>query len=126
MSCSCNCGGNCTTLFYACSGAANTGYLSDSVARTLMKDEAGKMTCLAALGADLSGFIESAKSARNIVLDGCSVACGKKIFDKYGLSFTHIVMTDMGVEKGKTEINPNLVTKISAEVKGKISAEVSL
>ncbi len=125
MSCSCNCGGNCTTLFYACSGAANTGYLSDNVARTLAKDGLGKMSCLAALGADLSGFIESAKSAKNIVLDGCSVACGKKIFDEKGLSYTHIVMTDLGVEKGKTEISPDIVAKIASEVSRKINAEVS-
>jgi len=125
MSCSCSCGGNCPTLFYACSGAANTGYLSDSVARKLMKDGFGSMTCLAAVGAGLSGFIETAKSAQNIVLDGCSVACGKKIFDANGLSYTHIVMTDMGVEKGKTEITPDLISKISLEVTEKTPGVVA-
>jgi len=110
---------------YACSGAANTGFLSDSVARRLAKEGSGKMTCLAAVGAGLSGFIESAKGAQNIVLDGCPVACGKKIFDANGLSYTHIVMTDLGVEKGKTEITPDLVTGITAEVTRKINVKVS-
>jgi uncharacterized metal-binding protein len=77
-------------LIYACSGAANTGYLADAVARELMKQSAGKMTCLAAMGAELSGFIESAKSAgKNIVIDGCPVACGKKIFEKLNISYEH-------------------------------------
>jgi uncharacterized membrane protein YraQ (UPF0718 family) len=62
-------------LLYACPGAANTGFLSDQVARTIMKDGCGKMTCLAAMGARLSGFIESAKTAaKHFVIDGCPAA----------------------------------------------------
>lgn len=59
-----SCGNNRVTLVYACSSAANTGYLADSIARKIMKDGSGKMTCLAAMGAELSGFIESAKCAK--------------------------------------------------------------
>ena len=66
-------------LIYACSGAANTGFLADKVARNLAGGNGAKMTCLAAMGARLSGFLESAKSASaNILIDGCSVSCGKK------------------------------------------------
>lgn len=114
----CSCGSTTPTkLIYACSGAANTGYLADSAARKMMRDGTGKMTCLAAMGADLSGFIESAKGAdMNIVIDGCPVSCGKKIFEKLGLSFSHYTTTDYGVEKGKTEITDDIVNKVSREI----------
>ncbi len=53
----CTCGGNCeTNLIYACSGAANTGNLSDQVMRALSRNKVGASTCLAAMGADLSVF----------------------------------------------------------------------
>ena len=73
---SCSCGSECNAnLLYACSGAANTGMLADQIARTLSSDSKGSMTCLAAVGANLSGFIVSARSAdKNIVIDGCKVA----------------------------------------------------
>jgi uncharacterized metal-binding protein len=102
----CSCGGDCeTNLMYACSGAANTGLLADQVMRALNRDGVGASTCLAAMGADLSGFIQSAQSAtRNIVLDGCKVSCGAKIFQKNGIAYQHYIMTDYGVEKGKTPI----------------------
>lgn len=114
----CSCGGNGeTNLIYACSGAANTGLLADQVMRTLNRDGVGNSTCLAAMGADLSGFLQSARSAtRNIVLDGCKVACGRKIFEKNGLPFNHYVMTDYGVEKGKTAITGDLIEDVAAQL----------
>lgn len=114
---SCDCSSTPTTLIYACSGAANTGLLSDQVARTLAKEGSGKMTCLAALGAELAGFQASAAgAARNLVLDGCPVACGAKIFERASLPFKHILMTDLGVKKGETVINTELIAQVSAKV----------
>ncbi len=122
MACSCSCGGDAATkLIYACSGAANTGYLADQVARKLHAEGTGKMTCLSGVGADISGFIESAKSAdKNVVLDGCPVACGKKAFESKGLPFDYFVMTDFGVEKKKTEITVEVIDRVTAEIRGKI------
>ncbi|HOJ63183.1 MAG TPA: putative zinc-binding protein [Spirochaetota bacterium] len=120
MSDKCCCEGG-IKLVYACSGAANTGYLADRVSRKLMKEKKGSMTCLAAMGAELSGFIESAKSAeKNIVIDGCPVACGKKIFERLGLPYTHFVTTDFGVQKGKTEITEDLIDDIFKKISEKI------
>lgn len=120
----CGCGGNGgISLLYACSGAANTGLLSDSVARKLRDAGAGRMTCLAGLGADLSGFVESAKCAdRNIVIDGCAVGCGKKIFERLGLEYEQYLMTDFGVEKGKTEITDEVVQTVSAKTLAQVNA----
>jgi uncharacterized metal-binding protein len=97
-------------LLYACSGAANTGYLADSVARALAGRGIGKLTCLSAVGAGLSGFVESAKAAaENLVIDGCPVACGQKVFENLGIPLRHVVTTDYGVEKGRTEITAQLI-----------------
>jgi len=121
----CNCGGDCeTNLIYACSGAANTGLLADQVMRKLNKDGGSDSTCLAAVSAELSGFIESARSAtKNIVLDGCPVACGKRIFEAKGLPFEHFVMTDFGVEKGKTAITGDLIETIASRVADSIATK---
>lgn len=113
--CSCGCAG--VKLIYSCSGAANTGYLADAVSRKVMKAGQGKMTCLAAIGADLSGFLESAKCAeKNIVIDGCPVGCGKKIFEKASLPFEHFITTNYGVEKGKTEITADVIDRVTSEI----------
>ena len=114
----CACSGNGTQrLLYACSGAANTGLLADNVARRLGKLGAGRMTCLAAVGAELSGFIESAKAVDvNVILDGCSTGCGRKAFERLGLPFTHYMMTDFGVEKGKTAVTDELVKDVTMKV----------
>ncbi|NLJ10816.1 MAG: hypothetical protein GX438_10820 [Treponema sp.] len=120
----CSCGGDCeTNLIYACSGAANTGLLADQVMRALNRDGVGASTCLAAMGADLSGFIQSAQSAtRNIVLDGCKVSCGAKIFQKNGIAYQHYIMIDYGVEKGKTPITGDLIETVAEQIAAKIQA----
>jgi uncharacterized metal-binding protein len=111
-------------LLCACSGAANTGYLADNVSRRLAKLGIGEMTCLAAVGAGLSGFLGSAKAAgENLVIDGCPVACGKKIFSTLDIPFRHFLMTDYGVEKGNTEITPELIAKTAFTVMEELAGE---
>jgi uncharacterized metal-binding protein len=117
----CGNGKEAVKLIFSCSGAANTGYLADSVSRQLAKENKGKLLCMAAIGADLSAYTEQAKNAdMNIVIDGCPVACGKKMFDKLGLPYNHIVLTDLGVEKGKTEITREVIDRVSAEISNKM------
>lgn len=122
MACSCSCGDDAATkLLYACAGAANTGYLADQVARKLSREGVGDMTCLAGVGAALSGFLESAKSSgANVVIDGCPVGCGKRMFEAKGLPYAHVVVTDFGVEKKKTEITQEVIDRVSAEIRAKI------
>lgn len=120
----CGCGNERNVIITACSGAANTGLMSDRVARGLRADSVGSMICLAALGADLSGYIESARGAdQNLVIDGCPVGCGKKIYDKLGIPCTQIVMTDFGAEKGKTEITDALVAQTVKRIESSLVSE---
>jgi uncharacterized metal-binding protein len=117
MPCSCGKDSEAIILITACSGAANTGLLADQVARGLRSEKAGTMTCLAALGAELSGYVESARQADlNVVIDGCLVGCGAKIHAKLGIPFEQHVMTEYGVEKGKTVITPEVVAEVTAKV----------
>ncbi|MDD1744422.1 MAG: putative zinc-binding protein [Candidatus Methanoperedens sp.] len=54
-----------TRLIYSCSGGSNVGEIADRVARKLRSEGFGTMTCLASIGAHLSGFVESACKCRN-------------------------------------------------------------
>ena len=117
-SCSCGCGSEeKARLLYACSGAADVGHIADLVARRLDNEEWGGMSCLSGIGADLSGFIESAREADNLVIDGCPVGCGKKIFEKNGLPYTEFVLTQFGLVKGSTPAESKVVERMAEMVK---------
>ena len=108
-------------LLYACSGAANTGYLADQVARLLARQGAGEMTCLVSMGANQPKFLQAARDAhKNIVIDGCPIACGKKMFETLGIPFEHFATTDFGVEKKKTPITEDLIASVAAAIRNKL------
>ncbi len=92
-----------TVLVYACSGGANVAEVSDTAARELMFAGEGTMFCLAGLGADIDGMIQTARDADvNLVIDGCPMDCAKKIFDRCGVTnYRQIKVTDLDIEKVK-------------------------
>ena len=105
------------TLIYACAGASDVGEITDKVARKLSGD-IGQMTCLAAAGAHLSGFVESAKgAAANLVIDGCSVKCAAKLLEHIGVAPRAFVLTEMGLKKGFTPPDEKIVSDISVRIK---------
>ena len=110
-----------TKLIYSCSGASDVGEIADRVARKLRNEGFGKMTCLASIGAHLSGFVESAKGAEeNITIDGCPSACARKNLEHIGVKPKSYVLTEMGLEKGKTGVNTRIVNEISGRIKDEI------
>ncbi|GAH74214.1 unnamed protein product, partial [marine sediment metagenome] len=50
-----------TVLIYACSGGANVAEVADRAARELSSAGKGAMFCLAGLGADIQGMVQTAK-----------------------------------------------------------------
>jgi uncharacterized metal-binding protein len=106
-----------TTILYSCSGASNVGEMADRVARGIWAEGKVKRSCLAAIGAGLPSYLESAQASGNLVIDGCPVACGKKMFADKDISFQHVVLTEHGVDKGKTPIDEALLSRLTAEVK---------
>ena len=120
-SCSCGCSeSDKVRLIYSCSGAADVGQIADLTARRLRDEKFGSMSCLSGIGAGLSGFLESAKAADNIVIDGCPVGCGKKMFENQGLPFTEFVLTQQGLVKGSTPPTPEIAGNMADAVKASI------
>lgn len=99
----CGAKGGKTVLLYACSGGANVAEISDQAARELMFEGRGAMFCLAGLGADIQGMVQTARDADvNLLIDGCPMDCAKKTFDRHGITnYRQIKVTDLGIEKAK-------------------------
>ena len=99
----CGAGNGKTVLLSTCSGAANVGEIADKAVRELMFAGRGAMFCLAGLGGDIQGMIQSARDADvNLVIDGCPMECAKKTFDRHRITnYRHIRVTDLGIEKQK-------------------------
>lgn len=94
------CSEGAKTLVLACSGGSNVGQVANNVMIGIDRNGYGNAYCLAGIGAALSGFIESAKAGRTVLIDGCPVACGKKAFEKYGIEPTkYFVITELGITK---------------------------
>jgi len=91
------------TVLLPCSGGSNCGQIANQVAVKLTEGGMGRIYCLAGIGGHIQGMIESAGSATRIVaLDGCTVACAKKIVEHAGLRVTDwICVTEEGIEKNR-------------------------
>jgi uncharacterized metal-binding protein len=104
-------------LIYPCSGAADVGEIADRVARKLRDQGFARMTCLAGIGADLSGFVESARGADlNITIDGCGTMCAKKALERVGVTPASYVLTEFGIEKGKTPSTDEIVHTLCEQI----------
>ncbi|MCX5888552.1 MAG: putative zinc-binding protein [Deltaproteobacteria bacterium] len=92
-----------TTMILACSGGSNVGQLSNQAAIELTQEGFGKLSCLAGVGAHLSGFIQSAKDIPGlVVIDGCEVGCAKGVLEQAEVPLRgYLVITALGIEKNK-------------------------
>ena len=92
-----------TTMILACSGGSNVGQLSNQVAIELTQEGFGKLSCLAGVGAHLSGFVQSARDIDQlVVIDGCSVGCAKGVLEQAEVPVRgYLVITDLGIDKNK-------------------------
>ncbi|MFA5160674.1 MAG: putative zinc-binding protein [Elusimicrobiales bacterium] len=115
---SCGCGGD-TKLVFTCSGCSDLGEIADRTGRQLSKDGIGRMSCLAGIGAGISGFIASASGAcKTLAIDGCPVDCAKKCMEKASVTnFIHLRLTGLGLEKGKSPANKENMEKASEAAK---------
>lgn len=90
-------------MILACSGASNVGQLSNQAAVELTREGFGKMFCLAGIGGQLSGFVQSARDVEEmVVIDGCSVGCAKACLEQAQVPMrNYLVLTDLEIEKNK-------------------------
>ncbi len=99
--------GNCGSegkiaIIYSCSGlGSNVGQLSNAAACRLTNEGFGNGSCLAGVGGSVEKLIGIGAAAnRRIVIDGCPLACGKKILDEKVLAIDdYVIITDLGIEK---------------------------
>lgn len=106
-------------IVYACSGCADVGEVADQVSRKLRKDgfATPKASCLVGIGAGLKPFVEAAKAADTVItIDGCEILCAKKLIENIGLEPQTVVLTDMGLEKGKTTPSPELTDALCRSI----------
>jgi len=109
-----------TRMMYTCSGAADVGEIADRVARKLRDEGFAKMSCLAAIGADLSGYVQTAKAADTVIsIDGCATACARKNFERIGITPVSYVLTDMGLQKGASPVSDETIARIAALIREK-------
>jgi uncharacterized metal-binding protein len=77
------------------------------------------MSCLAGIGANISGFVQSSKSAgKNLVIDGCPMDCAKKTMERAGItSILHIRVTDSGFKKGDAPVTEESLKSLTNKCK---------
>lgn len=114
--CGCSCGGDNAgpKVIFSCSGCADVGELADQAARKLTRDGAGKMACLAGISGKVGGIVKSAEAAQSILaIDGCQLDCTRKTLENSGFTrVNHLRLSDLGFEKGKTEVSPAAIASV--------------
>ncbi len=92
-----------TTMILACSGGSNVGQLANQAAVELTQEGFGKLSCLAGVGAHLSGFVQSARDITElVVIDGCEVGCAKGVLEQAEVPLrAYLVITDLDINKNK-------------------------
>jgi uncharacterized metal-binding protein len=122
-----NCCSSGTILLYPCSGASDVGELTDRAVRKLWKEGFATKTCLAGVGADISGFISSAKGADiNIVVDGCPLGCARKCLERAGVTPIAIMLGDLGYKKGESPVTEETIAKIAEEIKSATKSSIAV
>jgi uncharacterized metal-binding protein len=88
-------------MILACSGGSNVGQLANQAAVELTLEGFGKMYCLAGVGGLLSGFVQSAKDApQMLAIDGCAIGCARSILENADVALKgYVVVTELGIEK---------------------------
>ncbi len=88
-------------IIFSCAGSSNVGQIANQAAIKLTQAGVGRYFCLAGIGGHVSGMIESTKAGKMLIaIDGCPVACAKKILEHAGFQIQEYVQTtDFGIEK---------------------------
>lgn len=125
--CSCSCGSgsscdsNCVTndapsSVYACTGASNVGIISLDLTIALHKAGRYQMGCSTCVGAgDCScGSASDPNTPKDLLIDGCAVACLKKMFDKQGkTNYKHVIVTQLGIRKEASfDYDPGIIPQL--------------
>ena len=102
-------------LVFACSGAADVGALADQAARKMSQNGTGSMFCMGGIGGRVEPIMKKTQTAEKIpAIDGCPLNCVKATLEKTGFcEFDHLLITDLGFEKGSTDINDANIARVA-------------
>lgn len=106
-------------VVYACSGCADLGEAADLISRRLRKTGAfqTKMNCLAGISLGIRDFVNAAQEADLVLaIDGCEVACSKRILEQASIKTNSFILTEMGLVKGSTPPSQELIETICNRV----------
>jgi uncharacterized metal-binding protein len=120
----CGCGG-APDLMFCCSGVADTAEIGDRAVRSVHRSGEAKMFCLAGIAGDVELIVVNSRAAgRTVVVDGCDSDCAKKTMEKQGFAgFTHLRVTDLGWEKGKTPVTEERIDAVATRLRQLLSNE---
>ncbi len=89
----------------------------------LHQAERYKMGCSVCVGAGdcACGEAFEADTPKDLLIDGCKVACLKKMFDKQGkTNYNHVIITQLGVKKeGSFDYESDLIPKLMEKLSSK-------
>ena len=122
------CAGSGDVMILACSGCSNLGQLANQAAVELTQEGFGRMFCLAGIGGQLSGFVQSAKDALVMVtIDGCPVGCAKAVLKQARVPLkNYLVVTGEGIEKsGNLNLSRADIDRVKAAVKRVVRGQAS-
>lgn len=130
--CSCGCGSGCSsgcvsndapTKVYACAGASNVGVISFELTKALHLAGRYEMGCSTCIGAGDCGCGENVtpEGRKDLLIDGCKVACLKKMFEKQGITdFNHVIVTQLGIRKeGVFDFGPDVIPTLLDKIRKK-------
>lgn len=114
----CSCSGS-TDLLFCCSGAADIAEIADRAVRALHRAGDAKMFCLAGIAGKVELIEVNTRGAdRLLVVDGCDSDCAKKTMELGGFTeFTHLRVSDLGLEKGKTPVTDERIAMVAAKLR---------
>jgi len=122
----CACSG-APDLMFACSGAADTAEIADRAVRQVNKDRLAKMYCLAGIGGRVESILVNAQAANSITaVDGCDSDCARRTLEQAGFKgFAHIRVTDLGMEKGNSEVTPERIAVVAERVRSTLRGQTT-
>ena len=113
------------TIIVSCSGGSDVGEIADRAARSLARDGAGKMYCLAGIGAKLPSMVKFTLAADAVLaIDGCPQHCAARCLENAGVAkFRHLRLADLGLVKGQAPATGEAVAAVANAGRDLLGAE---
>lgn len=114
----CSCSGS-NDLMFCCSGAADIAEIGDRAVRMVHKTGAARMFCLAGIAGKVETIeVNTLAADRLLIVDGCDSDCARKTMVAGGFEkFTHLRVSDLGFEKGKTPVTEERIVMVAGRIR---------